>query len=101
MLVGAVDEAAERRVRDAVPDAEAFISGLDWLAGTDGHDGPDIGRLLLVDRSAILLSSVQAGTEGEHAIFGTGSGNGLVVIARRVMSHGLLTARDPGRDGQD
>jgi hypothetical protein len=51
--------------------------------------------LLLIDRSAILVSSIMPETKEEQAIFGEGFGNGLVVIARRLMSQGLLTARDP------
>jgi hypothetical protein len=34
-------------------------------------------------------------TKKEQAIFGEGFGNGLVVVARRLMSQGLLTARNP------
>jgi hypothetical protein len=34
-------------------------------------------------------------TKEERATFGEGFGNGLVVIARRLMAQGLLTARDP------
>ena len=81
---------------NAVPDATTFISGLEWLHGEDATENEAaIGRLLLIDRSTILVSSLMPGTKEEQAIFGEGFGNGLVVIARRLMAQGLLTARDP------
>lgn len=54
-----------------------------------------IGRLLLVDRSTILVSSIMPDSKEEQAIFGEGFGNGLVVIARRLMAQGLIPVRDP------
>lgn len=96
LLIGAIAEPLEDRIQTAVPDAKTFISGLGWLLGGDSDKNQtSIGRLLLVDRSAILLSSIMSGTKEEKAIFGEGFGNGLVVISRRIMSQGLLTARDP------
>ncbi|ELZ63945.1 transcriptional regulator [Haloferax prahovense DSM 18310] len=41
------------------------------------------------------MSSLMPDTKDEQAIFGEGFGNGLVVIARRLMARGLLTVRDP------
>jgi hypothetical protein len=54
-----------------------------------------IGRLLLVDRSALLVSTLAAGTSEEQAVFGGGFRNGLIVIARRLLSQGLVPQRDP------
>jgi sugar-specific transcriptional regulator TrmB len=96
LLLGAVNEPLERELRKAVPEATTFISGLEWLHGENTHANETaIGRLLLVDRSTILVSSIVPNTKQEQAIFGDGFGNGLVVIARRLMSQGLLTVRDP------
>lgn len=68
-----------------------FVSGLEWLqAGKQQNDEADVGRLLLVDREIILVSSIPPETDEEHAIFGRGFGNGLVVITRRIMSTGLI-----------
>jgi hypothetical protein len=86
----------QEQIQTAVPDATTFISGLEWLHGEDVTEAETaIGRLLLIDRSTILVSSIMPGTKEEQAIFGEGFGNGLVVIARRLMAQGLLTARDP------
>jgi sugar-specific transcriptional regulator TrmB len=96
LLVGALTESLQEQIQAAVPDATTFISGLEWLHGEAAtEDEMAIGRLLLVDRSTILVSSLLPDTKEEQAIFGEGFGNGLVVIARRLMAQGLLTARDP------
>jgi sugar-specific transcriptional regulator TrmB len=98
LVVGALTEDLEARVGDAVPQATTFVSGLEWLHDTAAVDEETaIGRLLLVDRSAILVSSIVPDTGEEKAIFGEGFGNGLVVIARRLMAQGLLTERDPSK----
>ena len=96
LLVGTVTEALEERVQTAVPAARTFVSGLEWLNGAD-DSGVVIGRLLLVDRSTILVSTVDPDTGDEHAVFGGGFKNGLVVISRRLMAQGLIPTRDPSR----
>ena len=97
LLVGALTESLQDEIQTAVPSAKTFISGLEWLHGENATvDDTAIGRLLLIDRSTILVSSIMPETKEELAIFGEGFGNGLVVIARRLMSQGLLTVRDPG-----
>ena len=73
-----------------------FVSGLEWLHGESIDGETSIGRLLLVDREAILVSSWEAGTGQEHAIYGTGFSNGLVVISRRLMATGLFSGNDRG-----
>ncbi len=96
LIVGALTTSLQDQVQSAVPDATTFVSGLEWLHGTDATEGETaIGRLLLVDRSTILVSSIMPDTRQEQAIFGEGFGNGLVVISRRLMAHGLVPARDP------
>lgn len=96
LVVGALTRSLEEQIKDAAPRATTFVSGLEWLHGeTSGEDETAIGRLLLVDRSTILVSSIVPESKDEQAIFGEGFGNGLVVIARRLISQGLLTSRDP------
>lgn len=96
LLVGALTTDLESQIQTAIPAATTFVSGLEWLRGDDSQRGDTaIGRLLLVDRSTFLVSSIMPKSKDEEAIFGRGFGNGLVVIARRLMSEGLVTARDP------
>jgi len=93
LLVGAVSESVRTHIQDVIPRATTFVSGLEWLQEGDANTGETaIGRLVLVDRSTILVSSIVPSTGEEHAVFGEGFGNGLVVIARRLMSQGQFTA---------
>ena len=92
LLIGALTESIRARIEDRVPGATTFVSGLEWLQEEPDDTGETaIGRLVLVDRSTILVSSIVPSTGEEHAIFGEGFGNGLVVIARRLMSQGQFT----------
>lgn len=96
LVIGALTRSIEDHIRRTIPEATTFISGLEWLHGEGDTSGEvAIGRLLLVDRSTILVSSIIPETGKEQAVFGEGFGNGLVVIARRLMAQGLLTTRDP------
>ena len=97
LLVGAVTRPLEDRIREVVPKATAFLSGLDWLHGEQDTDSLTIGRLLLVDRETILVSTIMPETGEEQAIFGGGFRNGLIVISRRLLAQGLLPRRDPER----
>lgn len=99
VIIGGITESSRDRIKEEVPEAKVFVSGLEWLH-KDGHREKDdvaIGRLLLVDRGTILVSTLEPQKDEELAIFGQGFGNGLVVIARRLMATGLLEAEDPGR----
>ncbi|MFC7078816.1 TrmB family transcriptional regulator [Halorussus caseinilyticus] len=94
ILIGtAIPELCDE-LRSTVPDAKVFVSELDWLHATD-DDEVAIGRMLLVDQSTILLSSMDEQSQTERAIFGRGFENGLVVITRRLMATGLLGQQDP------
>ena len=96
LLIGALTESLVEQIHEKVPQATTFVSGLEWLHGPDvGTEETAIGRLLLVDRSSILVSSIMPESRKEQAIFGEGFGNGLVVIARRLMAQGLVPIRDP------
>ncbi|WP_136717081.1 TrmB family transcriptional regulator [Halorientalis salina] len=94
VFVGTLTSELQAHVEREVPDATVFVSGLEWLRGggpsSHGADDTAIGRLLLVDRQAILVSSIDPENAEEHVVFGRGFGNGLVVIIRRLMSTGLF-----------
>jgi sugar-specific transcriptional regulator TrmB len=94
LMIGALSESLQDQIQRAVPGATTFVSGLEWLQSPKAREETEIGRLLMVDRSTILVSSYMSDTGKEQAIFGEGFGNGLVVIARRIMAQGLVPARD-------
>jgi len=92
LLIGAPTELIRTAIQESIPEATTFVSGLGWLREEEQDTGETaIGRLLLVDRSKILVSTILPSTNEEHAIYGEGFGNGLVVIARRLMSQGEFT----------
>lgn len=101
VVVGTVAEPVCERVQTALPRAEVFVSGLEWLRASDlPGDETEISRILLVDGETILVSTVREVTAGGHAeeqaVFGRGFENGLVTIVRRLMATGLLSEDDPG-----
>lgn len=103
VVVGVVSDEMRGEIQSALPDVEVFTSGLEWLESEalDASDTTEISRLLLVDRNAILVSSVHGSLgdgETESAVFGRGFDNGLVVIARRMMSTGLPLSNDSRRE---
>ncbi len=91
LIVGSGSASIRDRVEREIPRATAFLSELDWLRGeiTPQEDAA-VGRLLLVDRSAMLVRSIDPQTGNEQAIFATGLRNGLIVIARRLLSQGVV-----------
>ncbi|MFA9518310.1 TrmB family transcriptional regulator [Halopenitus sp. H-Gu1] len=99
LFVGTANESLQTRIENAVPRAETFVSGAEWLEDERGvEDDRAIGRLLMIDRSAILVSTVTRSTDDEHAMFGVGSENGLVIVARRLLAQGTLPVRDPDQE---
>jgi HTH-type transcriptional regulator, sugar sensing transcriptional regulator len=101
VLIGTQNEDVREQVAGALPDAEVFISGLEWLDSSplETDDDTTISRLLLIDKNTILVSSVHETNTGEieteKAVFGRGFDNGIVVIARRLMATGLPPRQDP------
>jgi sugar-specific transcriptional regulator TrmB len=92
VLVGASDESVVDRVDETLPAVETFRWELAWLSEpTAPDDGTELGRLLLVDRETMLVSTIAGdpSRRRERAVFGRGFDNGLVTVARRLMARGL------------
>ena len=102
VIIGTVSESLRETVDAALPAVEAFVSGLEWLRSTTPDDDTEIPRLLLVDRTTILVSTAQSDgatdEQSEQAVFGRGFENGLVTIVRRLMATGLFPIDDPRAD---
>ncbi len=97
--IGANDEAIVQRLRGALPDAEVFETGLDWLLGPESAEEVAISRLLMVDRSSLLVSSYYPDDGGtEQAVVASGLDNGVVVLIRRLVSTGLISPEIPAGD---
>jgi sugar-specific transcriptional regulator TrmB len=103
VIVGTISEALREEVRETLPDANSFVSELDWLRPGVTGDQTEITRLLLIDRSTILVSTAHradgAESAPEQAVFGRGFDNGLVTIVRRLMATGLFPV-DDSDDGE-
>ncbi|WP_439027854.1 TrmB family transcriptional regulator [Haloarchaeobius sp. DT45] len=87
--VGTLSEAVQTEFERRVPEATVFQSGLEWFLPPEDQYGSSIGRLLLVDGSTLLLSSVSGNPPTERAVWGEGLENGLVLVAHRVASVGI------------
>ncbi|MFC6962972.1 TrmB family transcriptional regulator [Halocatena marina] len=89
IYVGTLSEAVHERLATALPDVTLFASELEWLQPRSTED-ETIGRLLLVDRETLLVSSIGRHTPTEEAaLWSDGVGNGLLVILRRLLTTGL------------
>ncbi|MDY7080847.1 MAG: TrmB family transcriptional regulator, partial [Halobacteria archaeon] len=105
VVIGVKNDEIREKYEEKLPSVEIFVSGLEWLTEPTDEIDTSIGRMILVDKKTILTSSVNQTSENiddeqkqmEKAVFGTGFDNGLVVIARRLMSTGLLPADDPDK----
>ncbi|GAA5432490.1 TrmB family transcriptional regulator [Haloarcula japonica] len=99
LIVGTGSASIRDRVEQEIPRATAFLSALDWLhSEMTPEEDAAVGRLLLVDRSTMLVSSIDPQTGDEQAIFATGLRNGLIVIARRLLSQGVVEMTPLERD---
>jgi sugar-specific transcriptional regulator TrmB len=99
VVVGAQEAATIDYLEERLPNVETFVSGIEWLSHSAfPDDDTEIGRLLLVDQSSILVSSFTRDSRGERsheqAVFGRGFDNGLVAIVRRLMASGFLTSTE-------
>lgn len=96
VIVGTVSPDLRATVEDEVADIEVFESGLEWLASDDMMEATEIGRLLLVDRTTLLVSTVTTDGTDEYGIFSRGLENGIVAIVRRMLATGFLPNASAG-----
>lgn len=102
VLVGVTVEELRVHVEERLPEVDVFVSDLEWLTlPQPPGDETTICQLLLVDREAILVSSVSQSaaeaTPTERGVFGRGFDNVLVTIVRRLIA-ARLRGEGPGRD---
>ena len=103
IVVGGITTDIVTRIESEIPSVEAFETEIGWLMGPGSEDEVAISRLLLTDRTTLLVSSFYPDEDyegeglSEQAIFATGLGNGVVVLIRRLLSTGLGPTADPGQ----
>ena len=95
ILIANESQRPTQELQEVFPDRAQFLSGLEWIEEPETADGdPDIGVLLFVDRSIILVSFTLPDGGEKQAIYGRGNGNGFVIMARRIFSRGIRPIRE-------
>ncbi|WP_117595404.1 TrmB family transcriptional regulator [Haloprofundus halophilus] len=101
VIIGGETDAIIDKLGTEMPSVKVFETELDWLLGPASDDEIAISRLLLVDRTTLLVSSFYPDADHddshEQAIFANGLENGIVVLLRRIISSGLLPVATPAR----
>ena len=93
VIIGGETDAVVDTLDTEMPSVKVFETELNWLLGPASDDEVAISRLLLIDRTTLLVSSFYPDADDdsrEQAIFATGLENGVVVVLRRIISSGLL-----------
>lgn len=100
VVIGGKTDAITTRLESELPSVQVFETDLSWLMGSKRENEVAISRILLVDRTALLVSSFYPhdvrGEPQEQAVFANGLENGIVVLIRRLISSGLLPSATPG-----
>lgn len=103
VVVGGITTDIVTRIESELPSVEVFETQIGWLMGPNSEDEVAISRLLLTDRTTLLVSSFYPDEDhdgeglNEQAVFATGLGNGVVVLIRRLLSTGLGPIADPAQ----
>lgn len=101
VVVGGISDDIISQIKSELPSVEVFETEIDWLLGPSSEDEVAISRLILADRTTLLVSSFypdgshENGKIDEQAVFATGLENGVVVLIRRLISSGLGPMADP------
>lgn len=94
VIISTIDSELRENIQSRLPDIEVFVSEFDWLQNSPlPDDDTKIGRILLIDKHTILVSTFQEASTGEshheQAIFSNGFNNGIVTVIRRLTATGL------------
>jgi sugar-specific transcriptional regulator TrmB len=87
VVVGTCDESVRDTLDSELPDAHTFDSA--FVRGICGADGATVGRVVMADRSAVLVSTVIGerlpGVPDEKAVWSNGYDHGFGVFVRQVL----------------
>lgn len=101
VTIGGETDAIIAQLDTEMPSVKIFETELDWLFGPVSDDEIAISRLLLVDRTTLLVGSFYPAADHdnshEQAVFANGLENGVVVLLRRILFSGLLPVASPAR----
>lgn len=91
VVVGTGSTALRDQLRESLPSALVFDSELEWLQTNRGPNSIGIGRLVLVDDTHLLASTLMQsnGATREQAVCGNGTSNSMVLTLRQILSYHL------------
>lgn len=96
LTIGAPTAAIRDHVKERINTASTFVCGMEFLPIIRGQNREvGIGRLVLVDKSKVMVSSLVPDGKEEHATFASGVDNGLVVLARQFVEGGSISQTNP------
>jgi predicted transcriptional regulator len=96
VAAGGIVESICQQLTETFTGVTVFTSELEWLHPGQFDGCPPVSFLLEVDQETALIStSTLSTTEGDqHAIYGTGPQNGMVVLLQRLVRRGLAEERE-------
>ena len=105
IYVGTASEEIFERIDATVPDVQRFESWIEWL-WTPGEPGEawTLGQILVVDRNGMLVSAHREAPHGKSedtAVWTTGVGNGLGMVAERLLSASIERLDRTESDNED
>jgi len=107
VYVGTASEEIFEWVDATVPDVKRFESWIEWLwTPREPGDAWTLGQILVVDRNGLLVSAHRETPHGgseDTAVWTTGIGNGLGMVAERLLSASIerLEKTESGDDEED
>jgi sugar-specific transcriptional regulator TrmB len=91
LRVGSVSPSLNELLSEELSDAAVFHSRLEWLHPDQFDDDPPVCFLLVTDGETVLISGscLTGDSANQHAIYGTGAENCMVVVTRQLAKLGL------------
>lgn len=91
ITVGTTVDTARQQLTEALSDCSVSRSELNWLHPGQSDEAPPVSFLLAVDAETVLISAcpLTVTEHSQHAIYGTGDKNSMVVVFCRLLQHGL------------
>jgi len=105
VYVGTASEEIFERIDAAVPGVQRLESWIEWL-WTPGEPNAawTLGQILVVDRNGILVSAHRKTPHGgseDTAVWTTGVGNGLGMVAERLLGASIERLDETESDNED
>ena len=105
IYVGTASEEIFERIDAAVPGVQRFESWIEWLwTPREPGEAWTLGQILVVDRHGMLVSAHRETSHGaseDSAVWTTGVGNGLGMVAERLLSASIERLDETEGENED